>query len=231
MSMVETITAAINFAALVFLGAQVMFARRALKETSKAQQQEWERQCKKASIEVSMSTARYREELKSGLPWNDRDPEEVAAFLKAANNDHVKLAPVRQYLNHMEDIAVGVTQGVFDLKTIAMLQGSRTVDTVANYMPYIKSIRQELNRPGIYSYLEMLAQLLTVDDLGSITPSQEDVQHFQLTKHRPRQPTRSRIFSKRRAHVRALTENRAAFADPPDDSSGKSAMLPQHAKP
>lgn len=76
----EIITAAISFAVLVFLGAQVMHARRALKETARGQQQEWERQRKKAAIEASVSTARYREALKAVLPWNDRDPEKMAAF-------------------------------------------------------------------------------------------------------------------------------------------------------
>ena len=63
-STTETVTAAINFAALVFLGAQVMLARRALREAAVAQQHEWERERRKASIEASVSTARYREGLR-----------------------------------------------------------------------------------------------------------------------------------------------------------------------
>ena len=82
MSTAEVITAAINFAALVFLGAQVMLARQALKETAEGQRQEWERQRKKSAIEASVSTARYREALKAVLPRNDRDPGEMAAFLE-----------------------------------------------------------------------------------------------------------------------------------------------------
>lgn len=160
MSTAETITAAINLAALVFLGAQVMLARRALMETSKAQQQEWERQRKKASIEASISTARYREELKAVLPWNDRDPEEVAAFLKEVNGNHARLAPLRQYLNHLEDIAVGIEQEVFDLKTISRLSGGRIIDTVTNYAPYIANVRQELCRPTVYDGIEDLAEKL-----------------------------------------------------------------------
>jgi hypothetical protein len=173
--MAETVTAVISLAALVFLGAQVMLARRALKETSKAQQDEWDRQCKKASIDVSVSTARYREELKSFLPWNDRDSEEVAVFLKALNGDHAKLGPVRQYLNHLEDIAVGVKQGVFHIETISMLQGTRIIDTVTNYGPYIRSVREELRRPGIYMYLEELAELLKRYELRSSALPDEEI--------------------------------------------------------
>jgi len=168
----ETISAAINFAALVFLGAQVMLARRALGETAKAQQQEWERQRKKASIEASVSTARYREALKAVLPWNDRDPEEMAAFLKEVNGDHAKLYPVREYLNHLVDIAVGVKQGVFDLDTISMLEGGRIIDVVASYAPYIESVRQEVHRPRIYEDIEDLAELIKVHRHESILLSQ-----------------------------------------------------------
>ena len=172
MSTSETISAAINFAALVFLGAQVMLARRALGETAKAQQQEWERQRKKASIEASVSTARYREALKAVLPWNDRDPEEMAAFLKEVNGDHAKLYPVREYLNHLVDIAVGVKQGVFDLDTISMLEGGRIIDVVASYAPYIESVRQEVHRPRIYEDIEDLAELIKVHRHESILLSQ-----------------------------------------------------------
>lgn len=176
MSTAETITAAINFAALVFLGAQVMLARRALREAAEAQQREWKRQRKKASIEASVSTAGYREALKAVLPWNDRDPKEVAAFLKEADGDHAKLSPVRGYLNHMEDIAVGIKQGVFDLETISMLEGGRIIDTVASYAPYIESVRQELRRPTIYDDIEDLAELLKAHRQGSPTVSNEDAE-------------------------------------------------------
>jgi hypothetical protein len=90
----ELVTAFINVAALVFVGAQVLLARRALKEATQAQQREWERQRKQATIEASISTAEYRASLNAVLPWNDRDPKEVAAFLKEARGDRAKLAPV-----------------------------------------------------------------------------------------------------------------------------------------
>jgi hypothetical protein len=137
-----------------------MLARRALRETSKAQQEEWKRQRKKSSIEASISTARYREELKAVLPWNDRDPEEVAAFLKEVNGNHARLAPLRQYLNHLENTAIGVEQKVFDLKTISRLEGGRIIDTFTNYAPYIENVRKELRRPTVYDGIEGLVKEL-----------------------------------------------------------------------
>jgi hypothetical protein len=156
----EWITAVINVAALLFVGAQVLLARRALKETGEAQQREWVRRRKQVTIEAVVSTAHYRESLKSVLPWNDRDPQEVAAFLKQAAGDHAKLAPVREYLNHLTDLAVGIKQGVFDLETVSMLEGSRIIGTAESYSHYIADIRRELNNPWTYEDIEELAEML-----------------------------------------------------------------------
>jgi hypothetical protein len=159
-STAEAITAAINLAALIFLGGQVMLARQALKAAAVAQQEEWKRQRKKASLEASVSTSKYREALKADLPWNDRDPEEVATFIKKAAGNHARLAPIREYLNHLNATAVGVKQGVFDLETISMLQGKRIIDITVSYAPYIESIRKELGRPTVYEDIEDLADLI-----------------------------------------------------------------------
>lgn len=171
MSATEAIAIAINLAALVFLGAQVMLARKALTDAAGGQRQEWERQRRKSSIEASIATARYRESLKAVLPWNDRDPKGVTAFLEDAKGDHEKLAPLRQYLNHLENLAIGVKQGVFDLETISMIQGSRTIDVVTNYGPYIEGIRRELDRPATYQELEELAELLKTLRQGTASAS------------------------------------------------------------
>jgi hypothetical protein len=98
--------------------------------------------------------------MKTGLPWNDRDPRAVEAFLKGANGDYQKLAPLREFLNHLENVAVGVRQDVFDLETISMSEGGRIIDTVANYGSYIEGVRRELGKPGVYAELEYLAEKL-----------------------------------------------------------------------
>jgi hypothetical protein len=69
-------------------------------------------------------------------------------------------APVRQYFNHLEDLAAGVKQGIFDLEALALLSGSRIVDTVESYANYIAEVRQELGRPSIYENIEELAHML-----------------------------------------------------------------------
>jgi hypothetical protein len=177
-----TITAtAINLLALIFLGAQVMLARRALRDTAAAQQQEWDRQRKQATIEVSVSTSRYREGLKAVLPWNDRDPEKMAAFLAGIDRSPEKLAAVREYLNHMEDLAVGVKQGVFDLETISMLDGSRIMDIAVSYAPYIENIRRMLKRPQTYSDIQDVAELIKKYREEAGEPSCDPAEELQPT--------------------------------------------------
>jgi Domain of unknown function (DUF4760) len=160
MSTADIITTTINLAALVFLGAQVMFARNALKETAKGQKEEWKRQRRKSSLDALLETTRYRESMKDVLPWNDRDRKAVEAFLEEANGDRRKLAPLREYLNHLENIAIGVRQKVFDLETISLSEGGRIIDIVTNYGTYIEGVRQELGKPLVYEEIKILAKRL-----------------------------------------------------------------------
>jgi Domain of unknown function (DUF4760) len=157
---IATIATAINFAALIFLGAQVMQARRAMDDAAKGQEQEWDRQRKKASLDALVATQEYRASLKASLPWNDRDPSNVAAFLEEAKEDHEKLALVRRYLNSLEDLAIGVKQGVYDLEIIYLSEGERITTTVENYQPYIQGIREELKSQLVYNEINDLANML-----------------------------------------------------------------------
>jgi hypothetical protein len=86
----------------------------------------------------------------------------MAVFLRKANGDYDKLAPLSEYLNTLEDLAVGVKQGVLDLETISMLSGSRIIDVVTSYAPYMEGIRRELNRPNTWDDLDDLVEMLKV---------------------------------------------------------------------
>ena len=160
MTTADVVTSAINFVALVFLAAQVMLARRALKDTALAQREETARQRKQASIDMMVSTSQYRERLKADLPWHDRDPKIVAAFLHDASVQ--QLLPLREYLNHLEDLAVGVLQGVYDVEIVAILEGRRIIDAAVSYRPYIDRTREELDRPTIYGDILDLAEIMKI---------------------------------------------------------------------
>ena len=167
---------------------------------------------------------RYREELKEVLPWNDRDSKDVEDFLKSANGDHMKLTPVRKYLNHMEDIAVWCEARGFDLDTIEMLQGSRIVDTVANYTPYIESVRRELQRPAIHSYLEELAEMLKAYPQYAPIALSDDVRADAAHGRGLRQPKRNWLLFMAEGPKGALAEHRAAISSPTGDGHAEATM-------
>jgi hypothetical protein len=181
MSLANTITLVINFVALVFLGVQVMQARKVASETARGQEREWDRQRKKSSIDAIVATAQYRESLKAVLPANDRDPKAVAAFLEEAKGDNAKLGPLGEYLNHIEDLAVGVKQGIFDLDAISMLEGNRLIDIIPNYVSYMESVREQAGRPTIWQDIDDLVEMIKAHkglvvfshESASSTPSTE----------------------------------------------------------
>lgn len=158
----------VTLAGLLFVGAQVLLARIAINQSAEAQQREWDRLRKQATIEASIATAQYREDLKADLPWNDRDPKVVAAFLSDIERDPAKLGSVRQYFNHLTDLAVGVKQGVFDLETLSMLEGSRIIDTASSFSPYFDKLRRDLARPSIYEDIDELAEMLKEHRKGKL---------------------------------------------------------------
>lgn len=162
MTTADRIAIIVNIITLAFLGAQVWYAQRAIKDSAQAQREDTERQRKQASIEMMVSTSEYRERLKSDLPWNDRDPQVVADFLAEANGDYMRLTPLREYLNHLEDLSVGTLRGVYDEDIVGILEGRRIIDAVRSYRPYIDWVRETLKRPLIYEDILDLAQRMEV---------------------------------------------------------------------
>ena len=51
---------------------------------------------------------------------------------------------------------------MFDFETIVMLEGSRLVDIMSNYAPYVKSVRKQFNRPRIWEDLDELVDMIRV---------------------------------------------------------------------
>jgi Domain of unknown function (DUF4760) len=151
---------AINLAALSFLGIQVRSASAQAKHATAEQVAEHTRQQRRDTIEAANRTARYREELKAALPWDDRDKAKVEEFLANAEKDVQARRPIRAYLNYFEMLAVGVHQGVFDLSTLTRISGGSIIAVATNYASYIERRREELNAPQLYSELITLARTI-----------------------------------------------------------------------
>jgi hypothetical protein len=153
---------------LGFIGVQISQTQAVARATADAQVREWDIRRKQATIDAVVSTAGYRESLKAFLPENDRDPKAVAAWLRKAKRDPKKMFHAGEYFNHLTDLAVGVTQGVFDLDTVSMLEGGRIIDTVEAFAEYIADVRQRAGRPSIWEDVEDLARQLKEQRAGKL---------------------------------------------------------------
>jgi hypothetical protein len=150
----------INLAAVLFVGVQVRQAAVQSRRATLAQQEEWVKARKRATVEFYMSTEPLNSRLKAALPFLDRNAEAAAEFLEAAERDPDAAAAIRAYLDYLETLAAGANEGVLDLSTIDRMTGSRIVAVAANYAPYIERRRGELGAPGLYRELERLAELI-----------------------------------------------------------------------
>ena len=82
--------------------------------------------------------------------------EEVAKFLlKASVNGSPEFKALRNYLNYLEDLAVGVNLELFDLPILSRTIGPRMVRAWESYSPWIKEERRSLKFPKLCSDLEV----------------------------------------------------------------------------
>ncbi|MFB9686127.1 DUF4760 domain-containing protein [Amycolatopsis plumensis] len=138
-----------------------MQVRHAARESLRADrnlEDERRRQRKKDTIDAMVSSSRQWEEFRMALPWNDRDKENVQAYLQHIERKPAARAPVRNYLDFLEVVAVGVNSGVFDIDTVSRMVDGRILAVTENYMPYINLRRDELRSPSLYSELEVMAR-------------------------------------------------------------------------
>ena len=159
-SIISTIAALINLGALVFISMQVRHVMTESRKAANSQEAERARQRRRDTIDAVMATSRQHARLKSALPWNERDPEVVRLFLDEAEKDHVKRSAVREYLDYLELMAVGVVEEVLDLETITRMSGGRIIAVADNYAPYIERRRLELSSPSLYSEIQAMASLI-----------------------------------------------------------------------
>lgn len=81
--------------------------------------------------------------------------EEIARFLKKASvNGSSQFNALRNYLNYLEDLAVGVNLGLFDLEILSRTIGPRMIRAWESYSPWIERERVSLKFPGLCSDLE-----------------------------------------------------------------------------
>lgn len=82
---------------------------------------------------------------------------EPVAYKDYLNNDPLKKS-VREYLNIMERIAVGLNTGVYDLDIFMRICGKSTVIYWDQLSSVVEERRKELQRPSLFIEYERLVQ-------------------------------------------------------------------------
>jgi hypothetical protein len=157
-------------ATLLFVGTQINQSYQATERAAISQEDEASRRRRQATIDAYVTSQEYRAQLTRMLPWNDRDPAEVASLIERAKEDPAILGAIRYYVNFWENLAVGVEQGVYDIRTVHALASDHVEALAQNFKPYIDARRQELHAPTLYIYLERMAE--RISSIGPIRPEQ-----------------------------------------------------------
>jgi hypothetical protein len=118
-----------------------------------------------ATIEFYRDTIEQRELLRERLP-NEREPDEVAAFLPdPLLPDSARHRDIGRYLNYFEMLATGTNRrgrrlgdgGILDIETVDYLLGPRILAIWGSYGPYIRGRRLRFGEPTLYAEIEVLA--------------------------------------------------------------------------
>jgi hypothetical protein len=159
---IACVAAAISLVAVIFVGYQVRSAVIQAKQAGRAQQEEWVRQRKRATIEFLTSTMALNRSLKAELPYLDRTAAKAMVLIERANDDLQVEQAIRAYLDYLENVATGVNEGVLDIAVVDRANGGRIVDMAQNYRSYIDRRRIALDDEKLYIELEELAKVIRV---------------------------------------------------------------------
>lgn len=166
MTLYETLSVCIAFVAAIggliavfFVGAQVKQGAKNTKEATEARQKEWDLRRAEASMQFYTMTLKSRQSLKRRLP-PDRDVQAIAALIREAETDPLKLDMIRTHLSFYEMLATGVLSGVYDEEIVDRFGGGPIVSAWINYKPWIHARRNEFNAPTMFEQFEKLAGVL-----------------------------------------------------------------------
>jgi hypothetical protein len=106
-----------------------------------------------------MATIKQINEWRDKLP-DDWDGEAIEQLTEEAYRDanHEKLKLIAAYLGFFEALAVAVRQGVYDLKVLDGIAGSRLMNIGTNYQPFFARRRHEVGAQSAYRNLEWLSE-------------------------------------------------------------------------
>ena len=159
----------INGIGLAFIGVQVVFARRQIRQAQEISQTENTRLKRQSTVDFYMTTVQQRSNWKSILP-DDWDHEKIRKFIDGTlqKRDEDKLRCIADYLGYFEALAVAVGAGIYDLEVLHSMAGARIINIAKNYQPYYLHARNSTGVLDLYTELEWLSGKL--EEINSNMP-------------------------------------------------------------
>ena len=153
---VAIITLAVGTVGLVFVAMQIKFLAQQLQDAATQADQENTRQRQHASMDFTAATIGKLQELYGQVPISGSayHQEFLAKALERESSEFVAL---RDYLNYLEDLCVGVNMSIFDKNVVYRASGSRITNTWQLYEKWILQERTELQRPRLFAEIEECA--------------------------------------------------------------------------
>jgi hypothetical protein len=144
---------AVNVIVFIVFVVQLRLLVRQLKQASSTTALDHDRRRQQATLEFIAQTLERRAEMRATLP-NDRDGVAVRKMLaRVSKGDRETAKIVGEYLSLHELLATGVRMGIFDFDVLERVAG-RILAMFANYEPWIREQRIELDNPRLYEDLE-----------------------------------------------------------------------------
>lgn len=148
----------VNGVGLIFIAAQVVLARRQLRENLSQATSEAARIRRQATVEFYMSTMQKVSEWRSVLPA-DWDKQQIEAFTNRIyrRGGESKKLVLASYLAYFEALAVAVRAGIYDITVLDAIAGARILNISENYQRFFALRREEVGTVHAYRNLEWLA--------------------------------------------------------------------------
>ncbi len=149
----------VNGAGLIFIAAQVVLARRQLKENLSQAAREAARIKRQATIEFYMSTMQKVSEWRSVVP-DDWDKPKIEAFTRSVyrRNAKAKMLALASYLGYFEALAVAIRADIYELTVLDAIAGSRILNICQNYQQFFTLRRNQVGTVHAYENLEWLGK-------------------------------------------------------------------------
>lgn len=156
---VSTVVLILLIQQIRLLARQVDDARQAINSSTLETEQENKRKRERATIQFIAATMAKLDETYDQVPASGSDA--IAAFIdKAAVRESAEFRALRNYLNYIEDLSVGINLGVFDPEILNRTIGPRMLRAWDAYEAWILKERNDLGFPSLFSDLENCSKVI-----------------------------------------------------------------------